>query len=181
MPAAAALLLIASLVQAEPPRVTFLSGAELLRAIRTAPEEQPPQPGLYSLRLSGPSEYPVIGICRRATGMSELHHQFTDVWYVLEGSATLVTGGSLVEGLEIRPGEIRGRSISGGNARVIRGGDFAVIPAGVPHWVSEVSGKELLYLVVKVPSGSREENRDAVQQPDAADEVREGKRRGPRR
>ena len=96
----------------------------------------------------------VLGIRRTATTRSEAHASFTDVWYVLEGSASLVTGGTIVEGIATAPGEIRGRSIAGGDTRPIQAGDFAIVPAGVPHWVSQLE-RELLYLVVKVPSPTR--------------------------
>lgn len=134
------------------PPVTFMTGPELLRAIRTATEEEAGQPGLYSLRLSPASEHPVIGIRRTKPTKSELHAKFTDVWYVLQGSAILTTGGSIVDGEETGDGEIRGRSISGGISRRIRAGEYAVVPAGTAHWVSRIIGKELLYIVVKVPS-----------------------------
>jgi mannose-6-phosphate isomerase-like protein (cupin superfamily) len=135
-----------------PGPVRFLDAAALRRAIRTAPEENRGQPGLYSLRLSGDVGYTVIGIRRTAPTRSEAHAAFTDVWYVLEGSGTLVTGGEIVGGVETTPGEVRGRSIAGGDSRRIRAGDFATVPAGVPHWVSGVGRKELLYIVVKVPA-----------------------------
>ena len=75
----------------------------------------------------------------------------TDVWHVIEGSATLVTGGSVVDGASTTPGEILGQSINGGSSRKMRKGEFAIIPAGVAHWVSSVDGKEFLYIVVKMP------------------------------
>jgi mannose-6-phosphate isomerase-like protein (cupin superfamily) len=140
-----------SLMPPEPPPVRFLDAAALRHAIRTAPEEVPGQPGLYSLDLAAGAGYPVIGIRRTVPTRSELHAAFTDVWYVLGGSATLVTGGTIVEGQDTGPGEIRGESISGGEVRRVRSGDFAIIPAGTPHWVSRVRASELLYLVVKVP------------------------------
>ena len=57
-----------------------------------------------------------------------------------------MTGGRLVDGKSMEPGEIRGQTISGGIARHIGKGDLIDIPAGVPHWVSAISGKELVYL-----------------------------------
>ena len=131
--------------------VKYLNAAELRRIIKSAPEEKAGHPGLYSLKLSENTDYPVIGIRRTVAASSEVHTNFTDIWFVLEGTGTLVTGGTMVEGVENPVGEIRGKSIKGGNVRRVRGGDFLVMPAGVPHWISEIQGKELLYIVVKMP------------------------------
>ena len=133
------------------PTPTFLSDGELRRAIQTAPEEVAGEPGLYSLRLSPPSESPVIGVRRTAAGKSELHANCTDVWYVIDGVATLVTGGKLEDAIETAPGEVRGRGIKDGSSRRVRTGDYAVIPADTPHWISKVEGNEFLYIVVKAP------------------------------
>ena len=137
--------------QTSPSSITFFTDTELRRAIQTAPEEVAGQPGLYALRLSPQSESPVIGIRRTTPGKSELHANFTDVWYVIDGTATLTTGGTMQDGSETAPGETRGRGIKDGNSRRVYKGDYAVIPAGTPHWISKVDGKEFLYIVVKVP------------------------------
>lgn len=137
--------------QSVPSTTTYLSDSELRRAIENAPPEQPGRAGFYVVRLSSKSEYPVVGIRRTVTGSAEVHTAFTDVWYVIDGAATLVTGGSVVAGESTGPGEVRGPSIKGGSARRIRKGEFAVIPAGTPHWISSIDGKELLYIVVKMP------------------------------
>jgi len=140
-----------ALAQTSPPASLFMSDAELRRAIQAAPEEVGGQPGLYSLRISPPSESPVLGIRRTETGRSELHATFTDVWYVLDGAATLITGGTIENGSQTTSGEVRGTGIKGGNARRVQNGDFAVIPAGTPHWLRDIERKEILYIVVKVP------------------------------
>jgi len=137
--------------QTPPSSITFFTDTELRRTIQTAPEEVAGQPGLYSVRLSPPSESPVIGIRRSTPSKSELHANFTDVWYVIDGAATLITGGTIQDGSETAPGEILGHGIKDGNSRPIHKGDYAVIPAGTPHWISKVGDKEFLYIVVKVP------------------------------
>lgn len=85
-----------------------------------------------------------------------MHADFTDVWYVIEGAGVLVTGGTIVAGIDTAPGEVRGKGIRDGNSRRVRKGELAVIPAGTPHWLSAVEGKEILYIVVKVPKTSIE-------------------------
>jgi quercetin dioxygenase-like cupin family protein len=57
----------------------------------------------------------------------------------------------VVGGVATTPGETQGQSIKGGSSRTLRKGEFAIVPAGIPHWVSGVEGKEFLYIVVKMP------------------------------
>ena len=86
---------------------------------------------------------------REVAGEVEVHDSDTDIFYILEGSATFVTGGNPVEARTVAPGETRAREIVGGQARELVKGDIIVIPTRVPHWFKEVRGP-LLYYVVKV-------------------------------
>ena len=86
---------------------------------------------------------------REIPGLAEVHTRDTYIVYVLEGAATLVTGGKALQAKTIAPDEIRGQSIEGGEVRHIVKGDVVVIPNGVPHWFKTVHGP-LLYYVVKV-------------------------------
>jgi quercetin dioxygenase-like cupin family protein len=93
--------------------------------------------------------YSILAARREKPGQAEVHTKDTDVFYILEGEATLFTGGTVVESQETSPEEIRGASIQGGQTRRLVKGDVIVIPAGVPHWMSEVTNP-FLYFVVKV-------------------------------
>ena len=93
--------------------------------------------------------YWVLAGRRDKPGQSELHEKDTDVFYILEGSATFVTGGKMVDPKSTAPGEVRGSAIDGGENRTLSKGDVIVIPAGVPHWFKDVQGT-FLYFVVKV-------------------------------
>jgi glc operon protein GlcG len=95
--------------------------------------------------------YMVHASRREKPGLVEVHTLDTDIIYVVEGTATLVTGGTLAaDAKTIAPNEIRAESVTGASeTRRIRKGDVVVIPAGVPHWFKEVDGA-LLYYVVKV-------------------------------
>jgi glc operon protein GlcG len=88
-------------------------------------------------------------------GLAEIHTRDTDIIYVLEGSATLVTGGRAVEAKPTGPEELRGSAIEGGETREIVPGDVVVVPNGTPHWFKQVTGP-LLYYVVKVRQAGRE-------------------------
>ena len=97
--------------------------------------------------------YKVHASRRDGPGIAEVHTWETDVIYVLEGSATFVTGGTVVEPKTTEPGQIRGPSIKGGESRRIAKGDVIIVPNGVPHWFEEVQGP-FLYFVVKPISSS---------------------------
>jgi len=86
---------------------------------------------------------------RDAAGQAEVHALDTDVIYVLQGSATVITGGMVVDGKVTAPDEIRGASIEGGTRRQLAKGDVMIVSNGVPHWFQSVSAP-LLYYVVKV-------------------------------
>jgi len=96
--------------------------------------------------------YKVHASRRTEAGQAEVHTRDTDIIYVLEGSVTFVTGGTVIEPREIGPEEIRGTRIEGGTARALSKGDFMVVPAGTPHWFSQVD-ETFLYYVVKATSG----------------------------
>ncbi len=98
-----------------------------------------------------------IHASRRASepGLAEIHTRDTDIIYVLQGSATLVTGGKAVATKSTGPEELRGSEIEGGESREITVGDVVVVPNGTPHWFKQVNGP-LLYYVVKVRQDSRE-------------------------
>jgi len=88
-------------------------------------------------------------------GQAEIHTRDTDIIYVLQGSATLVTGGKAIATKSTGPEELRGSEIEGGESREITVGDVVVVPNGTPHWFKKVNGP-LLYYVVKVRQDSRE-------------------------
>ena len=86
---------------------------------------------------------------RVAPGKAEVHTRDTDLIYVLEGSATFVTGGRVVDGRNTADDEIRGTSIADGEIRTLAKGDVIIVPAGTPHWFKDVRGP-VLYYTIKV-------------------------------
>ncbi|MGH9524559.1 MAG: hypothetical protein ACRD3E_18720 [Terriglobales bacterium] len=87
---------------------------------------------------------------RRETGGAEVHQHFDDVMVVEGGSATLVTGGSLVDPKTEPNGEMKGKSIEGGTRQVLSTGDIIHIPAGTPHQLLLDRGTDFRAFVVKV-------------------------------
>lgn len=86
---------------------------------------------------------------REKPGLAEIHTLDTDIIYVIEGTATFVTGGAAVETKGIAPSEIRGSRIDGGDTRQLSKGDVIIVPNNTPHWFKEVSGT-FLYYTIKV-------------------------------
>jgi mannose-6-phosphate isomerase-like protein (cupin superfamily) len=93
--------------------------------------------------------YMVHASRREKPGQAEVHTKDTDVIYVLEGTATFVTGGEPVDLKTTAPDELRGASIRKGNTQEIAKGDVIVVPTGVPHQFLQVTNP-FLYYVVKV-------------------------------
>lgn len=95
------------------------------------------------------SNYMIHASRRDKAGLAEVHAKDADIIRVLDGTATLVTGGSVVGQRAIAADEVRGDAIEGGDTRQLAKGDVIVVPAGVPHWFKQVGGP-FLYYVVKV-------------------------------
>jgi len=124
------------------------TGATFIDASRVAAAFAKGQPLLET------GGYKVHASRRVEPGQAEIHTLDTDVIYVVDGSATLVTGGKAIDAKEIAPNEIRGTKIEGGQEHQISKGEVIVIPNGVPHQFTAVTG-ELHYFVCK-PTASVE-------------------------
>jgi mannose-6-phosphate isomerase-like protein (cupin superfamily) len=98
-------------------------------------------------------EYPqhaIMLLVRGRSGAAELHENFADLFFVLEGCATLVTGGIVADAKTIASGEIRGSSIRDGVRQQLRAGDVAHVPAGLPHQMLVLGDKSVSCLVLKI-------------------------------
>jgi len=84
---------------------------------------------------------------REKPGGVEWHARDTDIMYVVEGNATVVTDGEMVSSRHTAPGEIRADSIKDGVTHKLSRGDVLVIPNGLPHQFVEVSNPFLYYVV----------------------------------
>jgi glc operon protein GlcG len=91
----------------------------------------------------------VSGSHRDKAGQVEVHDKETDVIYVIEGSATFVTGGTMLGGKVTKPEQHVGTGIQGGETHHLTKGDVIVVPAGTAHWFKEVP-QSISYYVVKV-------------------------------
>ena len=87
---------------------------------------------------------------READGQVEWHETQGDVFFVQSGSATLVVGGTYLNGETVAPHEKRNGTIQGGTRQKLAAGDVVRIPARVPHQVVLDGAHEFTYFVIKV-------------------------------
>jgi len=100
--------------------------------------------------LVATKDFTVSGSHRNGPGQVEVHATETDIFYVTDGEATLVVGGTVVGGKTTGPGQIRGTDIQGGQTQRLKKGDVVTIPAGTPHWFKELGTPTISYLTIKV-------------------------------
>jgi uncharacterized protein GlcG (DUF336 family) len=98
---------------------------------------------------AGDRNYMIHTSRRDRDGMAEVHAVDTDIIYVTGGTATLRTGGSVVDSRPTAPDELRGAGIDGGESRRLREGDVIVVPRGVPHQFQDVRAA-FTYYTIKV-------------------------------
>jgi len=85
---------------------------------------------------------------RRGAGEVEVHEKTNHVFIIVEGEATFVTGGTLVDARETAPGQRRAPSVKGGEVHHLSKGDVITIPAKTPHWFKEVPTQTIAYYAV---------------------------------
>lgn len=96
-----------------------------------------------------PNSFTMIAL-RGKNGGAEVHENYADFFFVVRGSAKLLTGGTVQDGKTVSPGEIRGKSVLNGVETALNQGDIVHIPAAVPHQLLLPQGGTFLYFVIKV-------------------------------
>ncbi len=128
----------AAAVGAPAPAVTYLDGAKVREAFARG-----------AVLFDQGERYMVHASRRDGAGQAEVHARDADIIYVLEGTATFVTGGTVLDPKPTAADELRGREIAGGETRQLEKGDVVIVPAGTPHWFRNVPAA-FTYYVVKV-------------------------------
>ena len=89
---------------------------------------------------------------RREAGPVEYHDHTNHVFVMVEGEATLVVGGTMVDSKRTAPDQMRAPSLEGGTTYHLSKGDVITIPAKTPHWFKEVPTKTVAYYAVNIES-----------------------------
>ena len=131
----AALLGTVALAAADaPPAATYKRESDLMAALKAGQAT----PDMLTSEVQNTDNHR-INIVRRTKAAGAVAHQsFAELHHIVEGSGTLVTGGTIVD-----------RKIQGGVTQHVAKGDVILIPSGMPHWYKDIDGASITYLEVR--------------------------------
>lgn len=121
---------------------TYASSADVRALIAKAKSEHKEGQAIVTEPILQFAPYVATLEYRVSVGAAGVHPDQAEMMYVIEGSATLITGGKLT-----------GKTIEGGNSRTVSKGDFLVVPEGTPHWFSSIPNT-LVLMTIKMPRGT---------------------------
>ena len=142
----------------ETPLATDVTSADIQAFIDALPRDTVSDRPIRVVDVTGGYRVGVYGVFRPTTplGGANLHQvQTTEIYYMVEGVGTLVTGGELIDPTAAPNGtSIRGAGIQGGVSRRITKGDVVIIPGHTPHWWSELE-TDIEYLIFRPDPDNR--------------------------
>src|SRR5262245_44074384 len=134
----------------------FASAADVTALMANAKKERKAdqanfvQPILQLAPYNANLEYRVAGINANAS----VHEREAEMFFVVDGTGTLVTGGKLKEERRTNPENLSGTGIDGGTRKRVSKGDYILVPEGVPHWFGEIDGA-LVLMSIHLPHAQR--------------------------
>ena len=147
--AAAVLIAWSSVARAQQPAPnpaasrTMVSAADVTAMIAKAKSERKEQ-ALLAQSMLQLAPYNVSLEYRAAVANAAVHETEAELFYVIDGSATLVTGGKLTADATRNGANLSGKGIEGGTSRRVGKGDFIMVPENTPHWFSAIDGTVVL-------------------------------------
>ena len=143
--------------QAAPPSAPAMTAvadsAEVASLIAKAKRERKEGQALVSQPLLQLAPYNVNLEYRPAVATAAVHETEAELFYVIDGGATLVTGGKLVDEKRTNATNLSGSGIDGGASRHVAKGDFMMVPENTPHWFSAIDGSIVL-MALHLPRSS---------------------------
>jgi mannose-6-phosphate isomerase-like protein (cupin superfamily) len=117
-------------------KATYFSGADLTAGLSKLPSDRPS--GSVRIFTFAPYNLNVEQRQPVAQGAS-IHETYAELFHVLEGSGTLVTGGTIPNATK-NGTNLTGKTIEGGVSQKLGKGDWMIVPSGVPHQFVDVQG-----------------------------------------
>ena len=130
--------------QPAPPTKTYSSAADVAALLAKAKaDHKDGQPTVveHILQLA---PYGANLEYRTAVGPAAVHEKEAEMFYVLDGSATLITGGKLANEKRTNAENLTGTGIEGGKSQAVAKGDVVIVPENTPHWFSAIDGTIVL-------------------------------------
>lgn len=150
---AGAMALVAGAAFAQQPAAqpthTYTSADEIKELIAKAKSQRTNNQPTVTENILRVAPYQASLEYRASVGPAAVHEKEAEFFYVIDGSGTMITGGTLKEGK--RNGDnLTGTGIEGGQSRNVAKGDFIVVPENTPHWFSSINGT-LVLMSLHVP------------------------------
>ena len=142
---------------AVPPIATDVTAEEITKFIDALPRDRVSDRPIKNVEVPGDYRVGVYGVFRpkEFPGGSNLHQvNTTEIYYILSGYATLVTGGVMTEAVQQNENWVRGTAIEDGVIRRVQPGDVIIIPGHTPHWFSALE-TDLSYLIFRPDPDNR--------------------------
>jgi len=142
---------------AVPPVATDVTAEEIARFLDALPRDRVSDNPIKTVEVTGDYRVGVYGVFRprEFPGGANLHQvNTTEVYYMLSGYATLVTGGTITNPVQRNTNWVQGDTIADGVSRRVVPGDVIIIPGHTPHWFSELE-TDLTYLIIRPDPDNR--------------------------
>jgi len=123
---------------------TMVTAADVAAMIAKAKAERKDNQAILAQSLIQLAPYNVSLEYRASVGNAAVHETEAELFYVIDGSATLVTGGKLTNENRTNAENLTGTGIEGGTPRRVAKGDFVMVPERTPHWFSAIDGTVVL-------------------------------------
>jgi mannose-6-phosphate isomerase-like protein (cupin superfamily) len=134
---------------------TFASSTDVQNLIANAKKIRTPDQPLVSQPIVQLAPYRANLEYRALVGPASIHEKEAELFYVIEGAGTLVTGGKLANEKRTNAENLGGTGVEGGTAQAVAKGDFFIVPENTPHWFSEIKSP-LVLMSLHVPrSGTK--------------------------
>lgn len=141
---------IALTCQAQTPRQVQVFSAATIQSQTAALIASARTSGSSGTTLVDYSSHAIEISVRTKSGGAEVHAHFDDIFLVTKGTATLITGGTVIGPKAEKNGETKGQGIRDGHAQTISKGEVVHIPAGTPHQLILAPGSRYASIVIKI-------------------------------
>lgn len=136
---------------AVPDMKLFSSSADVQAMIASAIKIRTEGQAMVAQPIVALAPYRAMLEYRASVGTAAIHEKEAELFYVVEGSATLVTGGKIVNEKRVNAENTNGPSIEGGESRTVSKGDFFFVPEGTAHWFREIQAPALVLMTLHLP------------------------------